>query len=367
MHLEVFGFEESISGTRFATNSSGKFSPIILKRQTSWRIMGQSMNDSKTIGTNNSSNSSITEMPNCSETLDRIFWVINGVLAVVIFAGNSVTCAIFLSSKQLRQQHMNKFLVSLAVSDILMAVMVIPGYAAFCGGCQYLSGDACWILAQTKDLVLSSSFFSLLAITYDRYLAVLRPLQYSSTMSRRKVTCILTAIWVVPAVVATMRNIWWQTQREDKATSIDRMYNVILVFLLVVVPALIMTVVNALIVRAIQQQKRRTIPLREQRSTNQRVCNDSVSIGATRSDTTRGNRRGTIACAAVVLVFVLSWVPRSVYNFSFVFGRSDLVTPLLVKVSMFFLFLQSCVNPFIYSFYRADFRQAAKRIIKFRP
>ena len=296
---------------------------------------------------------------NCNDTLQQIFLVVNSVLAVIILAGNILTCVIFLSTKSLRQQNMNIFLVSLAVSDILMAIMVVPGYTAFCAGGKYLSSDTCWILAQTKDIVFSSSFFSLLAITYDRYLAVLRPLQYGSKMTRTKVRCIMIAIWLVPALLATTRNIWWRTQTVEKAKAINQVYNVILVVLLVVLPAIIMALVNAMIIRAIQTQKRKTIPMRDSSSST----NQEISCEETRVETTR-KRRGTSACAAVVLVFVLSWVPRSIYNFAYVFGRADLVTPLLVKLSMFFLLLQSCVNPFIYSFYRADFRQAAKKLLK---
>ena len=247
-----------------------------------------------------------------------------------------------------------------------MAAMVVPGYAAFCAGCTYLSSDTCWILAQTKDIVFSSTFFSLLAITYDRYVAVLSPLKYTAKMTRRNVTCMVIAIWIFPAMVATARNVWWQTQTEEKAKEINQVYNVILVFLLVVLPAFIMALVNALIVRAIQTQKRRIIPLRELNSgANQDNFNikEGISGEEARSENAR-KRKGTIACAAVVLVFVLSWIPRSVYNFAFVFGREDLVAPLLVKLSMFFLLLQSCVNPLIYSFYRADFRQAAKKLLK---
>ena len=314
----------------------------------------------------NSTAWNLTEAGNCDEKLQQIFWVVNGILALIILAGNSLTCAIFLSTKQLRQQHMNIFLVSLAVSDILMAAMVVPGYAAFCAGCTYLSSDTCWILAQTKDIVFSSTFFSLLAITYDRYVAVLSPLKYTAKMTRRNVTCMVIAIWIFPAMVATARNVWWQTQTEEKAKEINQVYNVILVFLLVVLPAFIMALVNALIVRAIQTQKRRIIPLRELNSgANQDNFNikEGISGEEARSENAR-KRKGTIACAAVVLVFVLSWIPRSVYNFAFVFGREDLVAPLLVKLSMFFLLLQSCVNPLIYSFYRADFRQAAKKLLK---
>ena len=301
----------------------------------------------------------ITEKGNCDKKLKQIFWIVNGILAVIVLTGNVFTCVIFLSTKRLRQQHMNIFLVSLAVSDILMALVVVPGYTAVCAGCKYLSSDTCWILAQTKDIVFSSTFCSLLAITYDRYLAVLCPLQYSAKMNRRKVTGIIVFIWVFPVLVAIARNIWWQTQSEEKAKEINKVYNAILVFTLVVIPAFIMTFVNALIFRAIRSQRRRIIPRIEQSSS---ISQGEMCNVEKRTENSQ-KRKGTIACVVVVLVFVFSWIPRSIYNFAYVFGRDDLVTPLLVNLSMFFLLLQSCINPIIYSFYRADFRQGAKRIL----
>lgn len=301
----------------------------------------------------------ITENGNCDKKLKQIFWIVNGILAVIVLTGNVFTCVIFLSTKRLRQQHMNIFLVSLAGSDVLMALVVVPGYTAVCAGCKYLSSDTCWILAQTKDIVFSSTFCSLLAITYDRYLAVLCPLQYSAKMTRRKVTGIIVFIWVFPVLVAIARNIWWQTQSEEKAKEINKVYNAILVFILVVIPAFIMAFVNALIFRAIRSQRRRIIPRIEQSSS---ISQGEMCNVEKRTENSQ-KRKGTIACVVVVLVFVFSWIPRSIYNFAYVFGRDDLVTPLLVNLSMFFLLLQSCTNPIIYSFYRADFRQAAKRIL----
>ena len=149
----------------------------------------------------------ITETGKCDKKLQQIFWIVNGILAVIVLTGNVFTCVIFLSTKRLRRQHMNIFLISLAVSDILMALMVVPGYTAVCAGCKYLSSGTCWILAQTKDIVFSFSFCSLLAITYDRYLVALCPLQYSAKMTRRKVTGMIVFILAFPALVAFARNI----------------------------------------------------------------------------------------------------------------------------------------------------------------
>lgn len=70
-----------------------------------------------------------------------------------------------------------------------------------------------------------------------------------------------------------------------------------------------------------------------------------------------------MSCVLIVLIFIISWIPRAFFNFSRLCGRNDLTSPLLSKLSFFFLFLQSRVNPLIYSVYWSDFRQAARRLI----
>ena len=76
------------------------------------------------------------------------------------------------------------------------------------------------------------------------------------------------------------------------------------------------------------------------------------------------NRAKTISCLIVVLVFLVSWFPRSLLNFILLVGinhRKGL--KLLEKISLVFLFFQSSINPLLYSFYRKDFRQAAKKLL----
>ena len=79
-------------------------------------------------------NESDFKTPLCDQRLDAVFWVVNGVIGVVIILGNSFTCTVFLSSSYLRQNYMNIYLLSLGVADISMAVLVVPGFAAFCSG-----------------------------------------------------------------------------------------------------------------------------------------------------------------------------------------------------------------------------------------
>ena len=58
-----------------------------------------------------------------------------------VAVSNAFTCAVFISTRQLREMKMNEFLLSLAVSDLLIAALVVPGYGSLCTGCFLLIND----------------------------------------------------------------------------------------------------------------------------------------------------------------------------------------------------------------------------------
>ena len=62
----------------------------------------------------------------CYKTTEIIFWALYSLIGTIIFTGNTFTCIVFLTSKRLRQNFMNVFLVSLACWDVLMAISVVP-------------------------------------------------------------------------------------------------------------------------------------------------------------------------------------------------------------------------------------------------
>lgn len=290
----------------------------------------------------------------CQENLERPFWIVYGAFGIVIFLSNIVTIAVFLSRKQMRQSNMNIFLISLAFADVMMALLIIPSDAIFCTGCQYTLTKYCWFFGGARFVVFPATKFNLLAITYDRYLAVLRPLQYKSKMNKTRVYRILFLVWTIPIALALLRNCWQHTTSVEESLRIDRIYGTVLIFAFVAVPVVIMIIVNSMIIKAIRQQRT------TEDSFNELSNSHSDDLDSRKQNSVEKHRanKGTISCVLVVSIFIVCWIPRAFYNFSAVFGRPDLVSPLLVKLSLLFLFLQSSVNPFIYSFYRDDFRQA---------
>ncbi|XP_068674697.1 D(1) dopamine receptor-like [Montipora foliosa] len=290
---------------------------------------------------------------NCSRELDFLFWIVNGFIGVVILLGNSLTCAAFLRFENLRRSYMNQFLLSLAVCDILMAVLVTPGYAAFCVGCTYTLTEFCWMFEGGKDICFLASTFNLLAISYDRYLAMYHPLRYQTRMSRKTIAVILSAVWITPVSLASVRNIWSHAQPRDVVEEWNRIYSYFLLFIFVIVPIVIVSLINIAILVSVQKQKQKITVLNSKNDTGKHRRKQYLQI-----------HKGTLSCVLVVITFVFCWIPRAFYYIFYLFNRPELVTPLLRKLSVTFLLFQSSTNPLIYSFYRREFGQALKILIK---
>ena len=284
----------------------------------------------------------------CNASTETLFFILYSAVGVTIFIGNVLACFVFLKTEKLRRNKMNVLLVSLAAWDILMAVLVVPFYAVYCGlGCEYSLSRFCWLMRGTKDCVKIGTTLNLYAIAYDRYTAVLQPLRYSSKMTSKRVAAILAVVWLSPVVLAGIRNFWQHNRSETRFA--NKLYDSVIVLGLVMLLVILMLMTNVRIVKAIRKQ-------------TERAKRDSQN--ATITAALNQKRKGTIACVAVVLVFVICWVPRAVYNCSFIINPPGLASPLFFRICFLFLFLQSSLNPFIYWFYRQEFRQAAFSVLR---
>ncbi|CAJ0953691.1 unnamed protein product, partial [Mesorhabditis belari] len=142
-----------------------------------------------------------------TESDEEILWKITmcGVALAMIactLIGNALVCMAVLLVRKLRQPA-NLLLVSLAVADFFVGLIVMPlALVDFIAPSWPLGLIGCQIWT-TADLTLcTASICNLCAISVDRYLAISRPLRYSAMRTNARVALYIMVVWVVSFFVS---------------------------------------------------------------------------------------------------------------------------------------------------------------------
>ncbi|XP_049578434.1 D(4) dopamine receptor-like [Syngnathus scovelli] len=130
--------------------------------------------------------------------------VLGVLLIVVIVGGNALVCVSVLTEKALKTTT-NYFIFSLAVADLLLAVLVLPlfVYSEFQDGVWTLSTSVCDGLMSMDVMLCTASIFNLCAISVDRFIAVLIPLNYNRKHVDLRQAVLLSATWLLALAVAS--------------------------------------------------------------------------------------------------------------------------------------------------------------------
>ncbi|XP_029385428.1 D(3) dopamine receptor isoform X2 [Echeneis naucrates] len=125
-------------------------------------------------------------------------------LILAIVFGNVLVCLAVLRERSL-QTTTNYLVVSLAVSDLLVASLVMPWvvYLEVVGGAWLFSRLYCNIFVTLDVMMCTASILNLCAISIDRYTAVVMPVLYNTThRSRKRVFVMIAIVWFLAFAVS---------------------------------------------------------------------------------------------------------------------------------------------------------------------
>ncbi|XP_063800859.1 D(4) dopamine receptor isoform X3 [Pseudophryne corroboree] len=141
-----------------------------------------------------------------SEDTQYNYWalILGLILIVFIICGNVLVCLSVCTEKALKTTT-NYFIVSLAVADLLLAVLVLPlyVYTEFLGGVWTLSLVLCDVLMTMDVMLCTASIFNLCAISVDRFIAVSIPLNYNRRQVDNRQLFLLSTTWIFAFAVAS--------------------------------------------------------------------------------------------------------------------------------------------------------------------
>lgn len=113
----------------------------------------------------------------------------------------------------------NYYVVSLAVADMLVALcaMTFNASVELTGGKWMFGYFMCDVWTSLDVYFSTASILHLCCISVDRYYAIVRPLEYPITMTRRTVSFMLANVWTLPALISFMPIfLGWYTTDEHR-------------------------------------------------------------------------------------------------------------------------------------------------------
>ncbi|KAM9377459.1 histamine receptor H2a [Pholidichthys leucotaenia] len=309
--------------------------------------------------------------------------VILSLLILLTVSGNVLVCLAVCASRRLRCLT-NCFIVSLAVTDLLLGLLVLPFSALLQLNDEWpLGAGFCNFYISMDVMLCTASILTLLAISVDRYLAVTMPLRYASLVLPWRVTVAMASVWTVSVAVSflpihmgwntvngTVQNRGpWASERRC-CFELNRPYVLTDSLLTFYLPLVAMCWTYLRILRIARSQAKRIVSSRPSSITCYNCSNSSskcVTMVSSVTAVTLREHKATVTLAAVIGAFVVCWLP---YFILFtILGLKEHPDPSTVPEFPIVLWLgytNSALNPILYGALNRDFRSAYSHLMRCR-
>lgn len=337
------------------------------------------------------------------------------VLAVASAGVNVLVIASILATRKLRSPA-NFLICSLALTDLLVSALVMPVSIVYLSAGHWRLGALmCHLWLGVDVTCCTCSILHLAAIALDRYRAVTDPVEYAQKRTPRRALFTVAAVWVL-SVLVSLPPLVWRRQHEGGLDGPSQcliehdhvaftVYSTLGAFY---VPLVLLLVLYYRIYRAAQtlQNRRRSgagrqpprtvnsvvLPAEASGSVDgsgsgllspvnlsptERSFSEAFSEGAPRrapplcpnpprrAPGVARERRAALTLGLILGAFVICWLPFFVKE---VISNScpSCHTPVELADALTWLgYLNSLINPLIYTIFNQDFKKAFKRLLAF--
>ncbi|CAL1274152.1 unnamed protein product [Larinioides sclopetarius] len=141
--------------------------------------------------------------------------IILGFINAIVVAGNILVVLAVFASAKLRTVT-NFLIVSLAISDLLVGLAVLPYSISLEVLEVWIFGELwCQMWLAVDVWLCTASILNLCAISIDRYLAITRPVHYRTIMSTMKVRLLIAAVWMLSFIICFPPLVGWNDRVQD--------------------------------------------------------------------------------------------------------------------------------------------------------
>lgn len=303
--------------------------------------------------------------------------------------GNILVCAAVLRFRHLRTKVTNIFIVSLALSDLFVAVLVMPWKAVAEVAGYWPFGTFCNIWVAFDIMCSTASILNLCIISVDRYWAISSPFRYERKMTQRVAFVMISITWTLSVLISfiPVQLNWHKANDDDTAghftasllvdencdSSLSREYAISSSLISFYIPVAIMIVTYTRIYRIAQIQIRRIASLERAAEHAQSCRTNRIECQHHNTLKTSIKRETKVlkTLSIIMGVFVCCWLPFFVLNCMVPFcdrpptdqdAGLPCVSETTFDVFVWFGWTNSSLNPVIYAF-NAEFRKAFSSLL----
>ncbi|XP_029968015.1 trace amine-associated receptor 13c-like [Salarias fasciatus] len=297
--------------------------------------------------------------PSPPPTAAMLVYVLLSAICIVTVALNLL---VVISISHFRQLHTptNLLLLSLAVSDLLVGLVLMPVEILYIEACWFLGDAVCTLYYVADYVITSASVANMVLISMDRYVAICDPLRYPARVTKRAARTGACLGWLgslLYRVVLLNRHLRSPGMSNsclgECVVVISHLAGVVdLVFSFIIPIAVIIFLYLRVFMVAVTQA-------RALRSHIAAVAAQR-SGGAAAASTMKQEMKAAGTLGLVVAVFLFCFCP---YYAPTLAGQETLVDASAADFEIWLAHFNSCLNPIIYAFFYPWFRKCIKHIV----
>uniref|UniRef100_A0AAQ6IJU4 G-protein coupled receptors family 1 profile domain-containing protein n=1 Tax=Anabas testudineus TaxID=64144 RepID=A0AAQ6IJU4_ANATE len=268
----------------------------------------------------------------------------------------SLNLFVIISICHFRQLHTstNLLLLSLAVSDFLVGLIVMPFQILLLEPCWFLGDLVCVLFNFPLFITVCASVVNMVLISVDRYVAICDPLHYSAKVTANRVRISVLLCWIYSVFYSFLflpENLRqpgrYNSCYGECVININGAVDLVLGFI-IPISSIIILYMRVFVVAVSQARSMRShiAAVKLQRS---------VTVTVKKSELKAARTLGV-----VVAVFLICYCPYYCVSFS---GYEVFLGSSTNLFIVFLVYFNSCLNPVIYAFFYPWFRKSVKLIV----
>ena len=302
-----------------------------------------------------------------------IVGIILGLIICFTLIGNGLVVMAVASFQRLRSVT-NMFIISLAIADITVALLVMPFSLLFeVYGQWHFGWIFCYFWISCDVPCCTASILHLCVISLDRYLAITQPLTYKTRMPKRRAVAMICGVWACSIAISFVPIFmgWFAYGHEDPGcvdssqcglNNVNQIYAVISSSTSFYISLIVMVFAYVKIFRIARRQAEEIKKLECSLVLNNSNSHDS------KKDKKKNRRVSRDAKAIKTLgilmgLFIICWLPFFLMYIIVPFCPSCAPPAHVVSLITWLGYINSFINPCVYAFLNRDFRMAFSKIL----